>query len=161
MTERSQPHPCWGRSSNLLNALTDGHRAAECIQCHSPIAPVSMRPRLPGFISPVARRSPRTTTSFLCAAQKKIPERIFSNINYQKSAPRADLEQLPNITSVGRDTIEGRMRKAALILATVAALGVGAVASPAPAQARGGFGWWINCWRFNRRHRIECLRIRI
>jgi len=32
------------------------------------------------------------------------------------------------------------MRKAALILATVAALGVTAVAAPAPAEARGGFG---------------------
>src|ERR1700712_1263553 len=33
-----------------------------------------------------------------------------------------------------------RMKKAALILATVATLGVGAVAGPAPAEARGGFG---------------------
>lgn len=32
------------------------------------------------------------------------------------------------------------MRKAAAIIATVAALGVGAIASPAPAEARGGFG---------------------
>ena len=32
------------------------------------------------------------------------------------------------------------MRKAAVILATVATLGVSAVASPAPAEARGGFG---------------------
>ena len=33
-----------------------------------------------------------------------------------------------------------RMRKAALILATVATLGVAAVTGPAPAEARGGFG---------------------
>ena len=32
------------------------------------------------------------------------------------------------------------MRKAALTLATVATLGVTAVAAPAPAEARGGFG---------------------
>jgi len=32
------------------------------------------------------------------------------------------------------------MKRAALVLATVAMLGVTAVAAPAPAEARGGFG---------------------
>ena len=71
-------------------------------------------------------------------------ERFFMNIKFPKwhdAGPfSATFEFHDRYFEGDKPNGVKRMRKAALVIATVATLGIGAITAPAPAEARGGFG---------------------